>query len=164
MNKKWHKVALFFGIIIAAAGIFGAGMAFGASGAEPGSQGDPLVTLSYLESRLSALEKGTTASQSADAAENGETGTSTGETAAGFVRVELSKGQRLILSDGSMMIVYSGNGLITGKGGLINLSTGELFPEGTSAVLYSIFLGTDNVSGITASGNMTVYVLGDCIY
>ena len=56
MNGKLRKTAVFFLILLCAAGIFGAGMAFGAGSGEPGSQQDPIVTLSYLESRLSALE------------------------------------------------------------------------------------------------------------
>ena len=61
MNERLKKTVLFLAAVVAAAGIFGAGAAFGAGSKEPGSQGDPIVTLSYLESRLSSLD-GKTAS------------------------------------------------------------------------------------------------------
>ena len=144
MSDKLRKALFFVVILLCAAGIFGAGMAFGAGSGEPGSQGDPIVTLSYLESRLGSGTSG-----------NAGTG-------AGFQKHTLSKGQNLKLSDGGMMIVFSGNGKIGGETGMLNLSTGEIFGDGTSAVLYSVFMGIGDDSRVTAAGNMVVYVAGSC--
>ncbi len=154
MNEKLKKAVLFLAALAAAAGLFGAGMAFAAGGAEPGTQGDPIVTLSYLESRLKAVE-GNTAGAGAGEAQSG--------TGSGFVKVGLSKGQKLTVGDGSIMIVYSGSGRIGEGSGFLNLSTGELFESGTTAVLYSLFLGVGGDSSITASGNMTIYLAGNYV-
>ena len=136
-------------MLLCAAGIFGAGMAFGAGNGEPGSQGDPIVTLSYLESRLAALDNGGNAGKAGD-----------GGSAAGFEKQTLTKGQTISVSDGGMLIVFSGSGRIGGDKGMLNLSTGEMFGSGTSAVLFSVFLTIDDTAGVTALGNMTVYVCG----
>lgn len=154
MNDKLRKIAIFLAIVAAAAGLFGAGMAFGAGG-EPGSQGDPIVTLSYLESRLAAL--GHNNGQDTDLTAND---TSRAGTDGGFNRLTLNKGQSISLSEGCMLIVYSGNGKIGEGSGMLNLSTGEFFGSGTSAVLYSIFLAPENGSLVDALSNMTVYVMG----
>ena len=140
-------------------GIFRAGMAYGAGGAEPGSQGDPIVTLSYLNSRLASLEGNSGGGNAGQGTEGTQTGSS-----GGFARVELIKGQTLKLADGSLLTVYSGNGVVTVSGngaGLMNLSGQELFGDGTSAVLYSVFMGVGEGSGIRANGSMTLYVSGD---
>ncbi len=150
MNGKLRKTAVFLIILLCAAGIFGAGMAFGAGSGEPGSQQDPIVTLSYLESRLSALENNSGTSR----------GGSDSRAAQGFEKRTLDKGQKLSLSDGAMVIVSAGNGKIGGDNGLLNLSTGEMFGNGTSAVLFSVFMATDGSGSVTALGNMTVYVCG----
>ncbi|MCR5769421.1 MAG: hypothetical protein K6G45_13215 [Lachnospiraceae bacterium] len=152
MNSKLRKIAAFLAILLCAAGIFGAGMAFGAGSGEPGTQGDPIVTLSYLESRLAALENTGNAASPVSSG-NG--------SVSGFTKLTLNKNQTLNLSDGGMFIVFSGNGRISGEQGILNLSTGEVFSNGTSAVLYSVFMATDNDCGVTASGNMTIYVFGN---
>ncbi|MCR5324314.1 MAG: hypothetical protein K6E85_13735 [Lachnospiraceae bacterium] len=157
MNDKLRKIVIFLGAVAAAAGLFGAGMAFGAGGAEPGSQGDPIVTLSYLDSRLAALgvENDRNAGQ-ADTSGNGSAGNAVD---AGFSKLTLTKGQSIALSDGGMLIVYSGNGRIGGEG-MLNLSTDEMFESGNSAVLYTVFMATGNDGCVDALGNMTVYVMG----
>ncbi len=143
-TKKKIFTAVALVLVILAA--FGAGTVFGAGNAEPGSQKDPLVTLSYLESRLEEL-----------------TGKSSGGTSSGtegFARVSISKGQKLLLNDGSELVVYSGNGTVVGTSGMMSLTGAEMFPSGTSAVLYTVFMGIGGNSGVSASGNMTIYVKG----
>ena len=160
MNKKLKKAAMFLGILLAAAGLFGAGMAFAAGGAEPGTQGDPIVTLSYLESRLRPLEGN---NDGIEAAGNGTSEYSWKESGSGFEKVTLDKGQTLTVDDGTVVIVYSGTGRVDGGTGFLNLSTGELFESGTSAVLYSLFMGVGGESNISASGKMTVYIAGSFV-
>ena len=154
MNDKLKKIAIFLAIVAAAAGLFGAGMAFGAGG-EPGSQGDPIVTLSYLESRLAALGQN-------NESNTDQAGNAYAQTGAegGFIKLTLAKGQSIRISEGGMLIVYSGNGKIGEGGGMLNLSTGEIFENGNSAVLYSIFLARENGGSVDALSNMTVYVMG----
>lgn len=125
--------------------VFRAGMAFGAGSAKPGSQGDPLVTLSYLNSRLEGISADTSPGAAKDS---------------GFSRVSLTKGQSLLIGDGGELVVYAGNGTVLGTTGMLSLSDSQMFPAGTSAVLYSHFLGIGGNSGIKASGDMTIYVKG----
>lgn len=134
------KILIFIAAIVICVACFGSGMILGAGTAEPGSQGDPLVTLSYLNSRLAELGQGSAASS--------------------YKQVKLTSGQKLTLSDGSELIVYSGNASVTGTAGLMSLTGGEMFPEGTSTVLYNLYMGIGDNSGIKAGGSMTVYVKG----
>ncbi|MBO4506144.1 MAG: hypothetical protein J5728_06940 [Lachnospiraceae bacterium] len=139
-----NKIIIAVIAVAALLAAFKAGTVFGAGSASPGSQGDPLVTLSYLNSRLEGL---------------GDTGgASSSDT--GFSRVSLTKGQSLILTDGSELIVYSGNGTVLGTSGMLSITDAQMFPAGTSAVMYAHFLGIGGNSGVKASGNMTIYVKG----
>ncbi len=148
------RLLIFMIATLSAIALFGGGYAFGAGSAQPGSQGDPLVTLSYLESRLAGITGN-------DTANTGNTGTGSGNgISAGFARIDLTKGQSLILSDGSEMVVYSGNGTVLGTTGMMNLAEAQMFPAGTSVVLYTQFLGIGGTSGVKAGGNMTIYVRG----
>lgn len=140
------RILIFAAALAAAVVLFGAGAAYGAGSAEPGTQGDPLVTLSYLEKRLSETGNFTDAR--------------TQTASEGFSRVELAKGQSLILSDGAEFVVYSGNGTVLGTTGLISLTGGEKFNTGTSTVLYTLYLGIGGTSGVKASGSMVLYVTG----
>lgn len=149
------KIILVIVAVILVCAFFGTGMVVGAATYEPGTQGDPVVTLSYLNARL--LEAGIASGTSADVS-----GASLSDTAPSFRQLKLASGEQLILEDGSMVIVYSGNGSVIGTTGLMNLSTSDIFPSGTSVVLYSLYLGMGSSSGIKAAGNMTVYVLGNC--
>lgn len=148
------RLLIFMIATLSAIALFGGGYAFGAGSAQPGSQGDPLVTLSYLESRLADI--------AGNAATNtGNAGTASGNVnSAGFTRIDLTKGQSLILSDGSEMVVYSGNGTVLGTTGMMSLTGAEMFPAGTSVVLYTQFLGIGGNSGVKAGGNMTIYIRG----
>ena len=155
MNDRLKKIVIFLAALLLAAGAFGAGMAFAAGGTEPGTQGDPIVTLSYLESRLKNLGDGSSENVG-PAGGNG----SQNSAGSGFEKISLTKGQSLTVADGSIMIVYSGSGSIGEGTGFLNLSTGELFESGTTAVLYSLFMGIGGNSVLSASGNMTVYIAG----
>ena len=128
--------------LAAAAVIFFAGKEVGAASSQPGSQSDPLVTLSYLEKRL----------------KEGGAGIS-GGSVSGFESVSLSAGEKLTLGDGAEAVVIRGNGTVFGDG-LISLTGGEMFNEGTNVVLYTDYLAAGTGCGIKASGSMRVYVKG----
>ena len=70
-------------LLAVAAAVFFAGREVGAASSQPGTQSDPLVTLSYLEKRLK---------------EGGVTSGSAGSAA--FESVSLSSGEKLTLADG----------------------------------------------------------------
>ncbi len=148
-NRKKYllRIIALLAAVLTVMAAFRAGMAFGAGGGEPGTQSDPIVTLSYLETRLKDVEAGNTS------------GASSGRPA-GMTKVSLSRGDILKPAAGAMIVVYSGSGTITGGGGLVNISTGELFEDGMTAVLYSLYLAPDGESTITAKGNMSVFLTG----
>lgn len=128
-------------LIAVAAAVFFAGREVGAASSQPGTQSDPLVTLSYLEKRLK---------------EGGVTSGSAGSAA--FESVSLSSGEKLTLADGAEVVVVRGNGTVVG--GLISLTGGEMFDNGTSVVLYADYLAAGTGCGIKATGSMKVYVKG----
>ena len=161
MNEKLRKIAVFLAAVAIGAGLFSAGMAFGAGTGEPGSQGDPIVTLSYLESRLSDLNSGGNVNNAGNGASNSEI-LNNGQDS-GFKKLILPKGRSISLSEGGTLIVYSGSGRIGEGGGMLNLSTGEMFESGNSAVLYTIFMAVGDDSSVVALSNMTVYVMGKYI-
>lgn len=153
MKKK--IIAGVLAVVIMAAS-FAAGTAFGAQNAEPGTQGDPLVTLSYLEARLAELGSGSVRQ------DNTGTKSSTGTSVSGgFLRLRLEKGQSIILSDGGELVVYSGNGTVLGTTGLLSITSSEMFEAGTSVVLYNHFMGLGANSGVRATGAMIIYVRGE---
>ena len=128
-------------LLAVGAAVFFAGKRVGAATSQPGSQSDPLVTLSYLEKRLA------------------EGGIVSGTGSVSFEEVSLVSGEKLTLYDGAEAVVIRGNGTVFGSG-LISLTGGELFKEGTSVVLYSDYLAAGSGCGIKASGTMRVYVKG----
>jgi hypothetical protein len=133
------KIAL---LLAVGAVLFFTGKKVGAATVQPGSQSDPLVTLSYLEKRLG---EGVT--------------TSANGSGAGFEVVSLASGDRITLNDGAEAVVIRGNGTVFGQG-LISITGGEMFTEGTSVVLYSDYLAAGTGCGIKASGMMKIYVKG----
>ncbi len=129
-----------FLMIFAAAGtiFYRAGLAKGASGGVAGSVSDPLITKSYLEEQLSKISGGT----------------------GSFSKIVLSKGDQLTVNTGGQIVIYSGSAEVTGTDGLLNLTTGELFRSGNSAIRYHLYLSPADTSGIKASNSVTVFVWG----
>lgn len=134
--------------------IFQVGVRVGASSKEPGSVGDPLITESYLEKRLSEVTGKKTTSSSTTTSSN----TAAGQQ--GFEKVAIDSGKTLTLSVGTEMIIYMGTGTISNNE-CMNLSTGELFKKGNTIVKYNIFMATKSDTQIKTAGEVTAFVLGD---
>ncbi len=133
-----YKKALYIvtALVVVMAGVFMAGVKVGAADNEPGSVGDPLVSKSYLDSRL-----------------DGISGVMT--------KVTVDKGATLTASEGATMIVYSGNGVVAGSGaGMINVTAGELTGVGLNLAKYNTYLFPDAATGVKASSNMVVFITG----
>lgn len=148
MKKEWKKrigvgflavvLMTLFGI-----GMFRAGEVRGASGNEPGTAADPIITKSYLDMRLAELNGGTTVARES------------------FERVALAKGEILTVKSGGELVLYSGNTSVIGESGLIDLTTGELFKEGNSLVRYNQYLSPEDGCGLQADGKAVVFVKGE---
>ena len=140
-QEKWKTGQTILVLVICGIFLYRAGMVKGASNSVPGSVSDPLVTKSYLEQQLAEVSGG-----------SGGSGT--------FLQVSLSKGDSIQLASGSELMLYSGNATVTGSDGLVNLTAGELFKSGNSIVRYNLYLSPSGSSGLTASGNVVVFIRG----
>lgn len=133
-KQRIFTLATFFVLTMIMA--FQMGIKVGAADNEPGSVGDPLVSKSYLDSRLDEV--------------NGV-----------MAKVTLSKGAVLTASEGAMMILFSGNGNVSGSGaGLVNVTTGEITASKMSLAKYNTYLFPDSATTVTASSTMVVFVTG----
>lgn len=137
MYKKIRQIgSVILVLVVMGIVIFKAGVMVGAADNEPGSVGDPLVSKSYLDSRLDGLSGVMT-------------------------KVTLSKGSVLTASEGASIILYSGNGAVSGSGsGLINVTAGELTASGLSLAKYNTYLFPDAATTVTASSTMVVFITG----
>lgn len=128
------KVLCGIGCFILLAGAFVSGHYAGAASKTPGSTGDPLITLSYLEERLA----------------------SRGEVSE---KVQLSKGKRLVCEEGTGIIVLSGSVVADGAG-VVDLTQGSLTEENTSMFLYHNYIVTEKNTGCEALSSCTLFVSG----
>ncbi len=167
--KKTVRVVLIAAavLIVLAAAVLAAGEA-----ALPGSEGDPLVTLSYinnvftdyvkelfrnalneksrtvtesLESRLSALESA--------AAANGESRT--------FEPVTLSDGAVLVCREGAEVLLREGGAAADSASALLDMGGGEAPAEGASLGTNRLYLITADGCGIRAKGKTELLVRGE---
>lgn len=131
-----QRVSILFLFVFLLTGLF-VGKLYGSDDDFPGSNGDPLITKSYLEDRLKKNSGGSH-----------------------FQKVQLRKNQILLAEEGSEILVYKGNGRVTGRAGLVNMSRGVLFEKGNSIVKYQLFLAPSENCGIIANDKMIVFVSG----
>ena len=123
---------------------FWIGLQVGASSAEPGSVGDPLITKSYLDARLADLGMGSGVVASS-----------------GYTRVTLSRNEILIGEAGTEMVLFSGSANSYSKSdGIVNLTVGELAQDGITLGIYSNYMCPDGRSGMKATSSAVVYVKG----
>ena len=158
--------------------------AFVALAADAGSQGDPLVTLSYLnETFLGQIldkvdEKLTDRNktlqqeleQEISQAERellgqlgSNTGSNTGGTAASYVAVTLASGQTLYGSTGCEVMLRSGSASCVSPGstpGLLDTTTGGSINNGASLTKDHLYMMPAD-RAVKASGEVTLLVRGD---
>ena len=134
MNKrKKSKVWLIGGAVLAGTLLFCSGMQVGAATNEPGSAGDPLITLSYLEQRLE-------------------------KSSSGYECITLKKGEILSLAQGSQIILYTGTASVLEN--LIDTTTGMLVSGGKAAEKYHSYLVPADGSGFTAQTTCVIFLSG----
>ncbi len=135
-----------------------------------GSEGDPLITLSYLTQRFtpSVLSEvdGQIAKAKADLAaqldERIQSSTGTGAAAPGYTVVSLSEGQRLIGMAGCEMLLRMGSAKCTAAAnpGLIDLTGSTEVNSGLPVEANHLYIATDGSGGMTSVTNITVLVRG----
>ena len=116
--------AIFAATMIIALAAFSAGRAYGAQDGEAGSAGDPLITKSYLDLRLSELSQ-----------------------SGGFKYSSLDKGYVASFGAGSRFVLYSGTA--TAKGNLVDLTDGKMLKNGADIEKFHEYLTTSDNSGAT---------------
>jgi len=141
MKKKILLIAL---LTVTTAILFGSGFYVGAATTKgAGSQNDPVVSLSYLEYRLSKL---------------GDTSSEGNGTGTFSRKVTVENGERIMPGEGSIIIIYSG--ACTAVGNLIDTTGATALSEGMSVSPYSQILVPSDSSGVVASETTVVYILG----
>ena len=179
MKKKSLRVALcvmLVGTVLAA---------FVAVAADVGSQGDPLITLSYLNETflgqiLTKVDEKLATRNTALKTEleskiieterelllqlGGSVGDETGGTAVSFTAVNLTAGQTLYGGAGCEVMLRSGNATCFSEGkstpGLVDTTDGKTINHGTALVQNHLYMMPDT-RGVTASSDALVLVRGD---
>ena len=125
MNKR--KIALVLAIVVSLAGVFAV------FAAEPGSEGDPIVTLSYIKDKVipeiyeyvdEKLEKMSSKPSSDGVVASADV----------FGVVEVPAGNKVICKAGTEIILRAGEAevIATTKGGLADTTLGADLPDGAS--------------------------------
>lgn len=162
------------GAIVTLCMAFGVGVFVGASTnkAEPGSSGDPLITKSYLEQRLTELGKTTTSSSSTEEIkalqqenENLKKQVQTLQQEIEkqkFKKVTIKKGKSLVVKYGSQFVFYSGQASFktTNNSYIVDLTKQEHVANGASATMYHNYL-IRSQSSLVAVKDAVVYVRGN---
>ena len=169
-----NKLRLFACVLLAAMAL----TAFAALSGGAGSQGDPLVTLSYLNETFTKeiLDKVDKAARERDAAVLEEAaklisqaerelrdapGGSVSEASPTYAAVTLSPGQTLSGSAGCELILRSGEAICTAGGhpGLVDTTTGGALGGGEALAENHLYLMTDK-RGVSASSEAVLLVRG----
>lgn len=133
--KRTRKVWIMLGVAALVAGAFFTGHYAGAASKTPGSSGDPLVTLGYLEGRLAGIDGGTQ-------------------------KVQLSRGEILTAGTGTEIVVLGGSLTAAGTG-LVDITEGSLTEEDTSLFLYHNYIVAEGASGCEALSSSVLLVSGE---
>ena len=132
-KKKKSSLWLAGGAVLAGTLLFCSGMQVGAATNEPGSAGDPLITLSYLEQRLE-------------------------QNNSSYQCITLKKGELLSLAQGSQVILYTGTASVLEN--LMDITTGTLVSRGAKAEKYHSYLVPADGSGFTAQTTCVIFLSG----
>ena len=132
---KYKKTLGFvLGAMLLVVGAFFTGHLAGAASKTPGSTGDPLITLGYLEGRLAGI-------------------------GGNMQKVQLGRGDILVGETGTGIVVLGGS--LTAEGtGMIDLTEGRLTEEDTSLFLYHNYIVAEGKSGCEALSSCTLLVSG----
>jgi hypothetical protein len=134
MKTKGNKFILMGTAVLVGTLLFCSGIRVGAATNEPGSAGDPLITLSYLEQRLE---------------QNGS----------GYECITLKKGETLSLAQGTQAILYTGTASVLEN--LIDTTQGILVSGGKKAEKYHSYLAPADGSGFTAETTCVIFLSGE---
>ncbi len=133
-KRKRTKIWITGLAVLVGTTLFCSGMKVGAATNEPGSAGDPLITRSYLEAQLEHV--------------GGE-----------YECITLKKGENLSLTQGTMVILYTGTASVNGS--LIDATEGSLTVAGSKVQKYHSYLAPADGSGFTAEATCVIFLSGE---
>lgn len=153
-KAKYLIVGFFIGILFFR-GISIAGVA------DPGSEDDPLVTLSYIEDRLTEFTQNILIlmNEKID-----DINSSNQEGSTKFQVINIKEGQVIILSDSTEFILRSGKGIAIGSenGGLSDLTEGNDIKDGEEIPLnHHLLIPRDDGRGVSFSTEAYAMVKGE---
>lgn len=135
--KYTKRTGLILCVVLLVVCAFVTGHYAGAASKTPGGAGDPLITLGYLEERLTGV-------------------------GGSMQRVQLGKGEILTGEAGTGIVVLGGS--LTAEGaGLVDLTEGKLTEEDTSLFLYHNYIVAEDISGCEALSSCTLLVSGEYV-
>ena len=137
MKTKTKRLLMVFGAVMILGLAFGSGMKAGAAtvtAPEPGSQGDPLISSSYLEKRLA-------------------------EYGASFRIVKVKEDGTLSGPAGTQFVLYTGEAKATAN--LLDVTAGKLIKEGAYIEKYHMYIIPADNGGCKTTVNSTFYVQGE---
>ena len=133
-KQKKRKLWLIGSAVTAGTLLFCSGLQVGAATNEPGSAGDPLITLSQLKQRLEQI-------------------------GSGYECITLKKGDSLCVSQGSRLILYTGTATVMEN--LIDTTTGTMAVTGGKVEKYHSYLVPADGSGFTAETTCVIFLSGE---
>lgn len=175
-NKRLKFAVIVMLIAIVAASLFILGMA---DGAEPGSEGDPVVTLSFVEKKIEQIKYYIDSNLDYNRNEIGDMILELEkideiindlkdkvENALTFKVVEMKRGQILLSGEGAEIIVRSGKTTaVYGKnGGLSDITAAKDLKDGEAIVLNHMLISSrDDGRGIKAGDGVFILIKGSYI-
>lgn len=157
MNNKKSMIVVILSALLIASSCFM--LSFGADAA-PGSTGDPVVTKSYVDSVIAALQTKVDAIEKAQAA----TPSAVEAPSAVFKVVQVEAGKTVIGGEGTELILRSGSATAVDNGanGVSDLTAGADLKGGTAVEKNHLLLVPRNDGrGIKCTTNCYVMVLGE---
>lgn len=145
--KKWHVIVLLLAVAILAGGLgaYAAGTA--------GTQGDPLISMSYLDDVLApSIRSAYTSRIESEARELEESvQNSLADAAGAFEAVSLAEGEGMPCPAGTQLLFRSGTAAATAA--LTDLTTGETLAAGSALAANHLYLATDDCELIASTAS-----------
>ena len=145
--KKWHVIVLLLAVAVLAGGLgaYAAGTA--------GTQGDPLISMSYLDDVLApSIRSAYTSRIESEARELEESvQNSLADAAGAFEAVSLAEGEGTPCPAGTQMLFRSGTAAATAA--LTDLTTGETLAAGSALAANHLYLATDDCELIACTAS-----------
>lgn len=145
--KKWHVIVLLLAVAVLAGGLgaYAAGTA--------GTQGDPLISMSYLDDVLApSIRSAYTSRIESEARELEESvQNSLADAAGAFEAVSLAEGEDTPCPAGTQLLFRSGTAAATAA--LTDLTTGETLTAGSALAANHLYLATDDCELIASTAS-----------